>query len=67
MTVRDILDMFIEPNDQYFELWDVNKEEIVFKGYLFDLLDEEYEYATVASIDNIYKGANGITLNIDME
>ena len=31
-------------------------------------LDEELEYATVISIDNIYKGSKGIiTLNIDIE
>ena len=66
MTVRDFLEMFIEANDQYFELWDNEKEEVVFKGYYFDL-DEELEYATVTSIDNIYKGAKGITLNIDVE
>lgn len=67
MTVRDFIEMFIEAQDQYFELWDNNKEEVVFKGYLFDLLGEEYEYATVTSIDNIEKGAKGITLNIDAE
>ena len=67
MTVVDFLDMFIEPRDQYFELQDNEKEEVVFKGYLFDLDNEELEYATVTSIDNVYNGAKGITLNIDVE
>lgn len=66
MTVRDILDMFIDGDYQYFELWDVNKEEVVYSGYLFDLSDE-LEYATVCSIDNVYGDTKGITLNIDME
>ena len=66
MTVSDFLEMFIEPTDQYFELWDNEKEEVVFKGYYSDL-DEKFEEATVTSIDNIYKGAKGITLNIDMD
>lgn len=66
MTVYEFLEMFLEPSDQYFELWDNEKEEIVFKGYYSDL-DEELENATVTSIDNIYKGVNGITLNIDAE
>ena len=65
MTVVEFLEMFLEPNDQYFELWDNEKEEVVFKGYYFDL-DEEFEDATVTSIDNIYNGAKGITLNIEM-
>lgn len=66
MTVGDILDMFIDGDDQYFELWDVDKEEIVFSGYAFDLTDE-LEYATVTSIDNVYGDTKGITLNINME
>lgn len=66
MAVRDFLEMFIDENDQYFELWDNKKEEVIFRGYYFDL-DEKLKYATVTSIDNIYKGAEGITLNIDVE
>lgn len=67
MTVLDFLEMFLDMGDQYFELWDVNKEEVVFKGYFEDLEDEELQCATVVSIDNIYEGAKGITLNVDVE
>jgi hypothetical protein len=67
MTVVEFMEMFIESDDQYFELWDNNKEIIVFRGYLFDLDDEELECATVSSIDNIYGDRPGITLNIDTE
>lgn len=66
MLVIEFLEMFVDENDQYFELWDNEKEEIIFQGYKEDL-PEELEEATITSIDNIYKGENGITLNIDID
>lgn len=67
ITVFDFMDMFIDKDDQYFELWDNGKEEIVFKGYWSDLMDEELENAFVSSIDNINVDTKGIILNIDVE
>lgn len=66
MLVIEFIEMFVDEHDQYFELWDNKKEETIFKGYKEDL-PEELEEATITSIDNIYKGANGITLNIDID
>lgn len=63
MLVIEFIEMFVDENDQYFELWDNDKEEIIFKGYKEDL-PEELEEATITSIDNIYQGVNGITLNV---
>ena len=68
MTVREFLELFIDEDSQYFEVYDNTKDETVFKGYLEEL-SEDLEYATVSSIDNIYEcdNAKGITINIDME
>ena len=64
MTIRDIMEMFIDPDSQQFELWDNDKEEVVFTGYLNDL-PEEFDTAEVTSIDNLEPSNNGkITLNI---
>ena len=58
--------MFVEMDEQYFELWDNATEKIVYKGY-FHELPEALAFAEVTSIDNITNGTNGITLNIDIE
>lgn len=64
MTIRDLLEMFTDPDIQQFELWDNDKEEVVFTGYLNDL-PEEFDTAEVTSIDNLEPNNNGkITLNI---
>lgn len=66
MFVIEIIRMFVDEDRQYFELWDNEKEEVIFKGYLSDL-PEELEYAEVTSIDNVNGDVNGITLNIDID
>ena len=65
-TVEEFMEMFIDGDSQYFQLWDNEKEDIVFRGYLPELPDE-LSLAEVTSIDNIHKGKNfdGIVLNID--
>ena len=65
LTVIEFIEMFVDEHDQYFELWDNEKEEIIFKGYKADLT-EELEEAIITSIDNVSNGTNGITLNIDI-
>ena len=65
MTVYELITMFIEENDQYFELWSNEKEEIIFKGYLSDLPEELY-CAEVTSIDNILEDViTVLTLNVN--
>lgn len=65
-TVEEFMEMFIDEDSQYFQLWDNEKEDIIFRGYLSELPDELKE-AEVTSIDNIFKGKsfNGIVLNIN--
>ena len=68
MTIRDIMEMFIDPDSQQFELWDNEKEEVVFTGYLNDL-PKEFDTAEVTSIDNLDSNRDNtkkeiITLNI---
>lgn len=64
MSIRDLIEMFIDPDSQRFELWDNDREQVVFTGYLNDL-PEEYDTAEVTSIDNLEARNNGIiTLNV---
>lgn len=67
-TIRDIMELFIDPDSQQFELWDNEKEEVVFIGFLNDL-PEEFDTAEVTSIDNLDSNKDNtekgiITLNI---
>ena len=68
MVVREFLELFIDEDSQYFELYDNTSSEVVFKGYLEDL-SEDLECEVVSSIDNIYgcEKTKGITINIDMD
>lgn len=65
MTIQDFMELLIDGDSQHFNIYDNEKEEIIFDGsgseIPDELLDEE-----VSSIDNIY-GDNGdiITLNIN--
>ena len=65
MTVRDLIEMFIDDNCQEFSIYDNSAEEVTFTGYLEDL-PEEYEYAEVTSIDNLSKGTDVLTVNVDI-
>ena len=68
MTIREFLELFIDEESQYFELYDNTSDEVIFKGYMEEL-SEDLEYVTVSSIDNIYDNENtkGITINIDLD
>ena len=65
MTIQDFMELLIDGDSQHFNVYDNEKEEVIFDGsgseIPDELLDEE-----VSSIDNIY-GDNGdiITLNIN--
>ena len=65
ITVYQIITMFVDEDEQYFKLWDNEKEKYIFKGYLSDL-PEEFYYAEVTSIDNVMKNSKGIVLNVDV-
>lgn len=51
MTIRDLIEMFIDDRFQKFSIYDVKKEDVVFTGYLDDMPDK-YEYAEICTIDN---------------
>ena len=65
MTIQDFMELLIDGDSQHFNIYDNEKEEIIFDGagseMPEELLDEE-----ISSIDNIY-GDNGniIGLNIN--
>lgn len=66
MTVEEIMELFVD-DSQEIELWDINKEETVFKGDYRDLHDDNLLYAEVSSIDNIYPNNKGIiTFNVEV-
>ena len=66
MTVEEIMELFVD-DSQEIELWDINKEETVFKGDYRDLNDNDLLYAELSSIDNIYPNNNGIiTFNVEV-
>lgn len=65
MTIRDLIEMFIDDRFQKFSIYDVKKEDVVFTGYLDDMPDK-YEYAEICTIDNLSKGTNILTINVDM-
>ena len=68
MQVREVLDLFIFPEEQHFRLYDNDTEKIIFEGCLSDIPEnmEYLEYAEVTSIDNIQNG-EPLTLNVDVD
>ena len=64
MIVQELMKMFVDADPQYIQLFDVDRNEVVFDGYYADISDE-YDYAEITSIDNIWKDCNGIfSINI---
>ena len=63
MTIRDILDLFVDESCVLVRVYDLEKDEQVFEGYGSDI-PEQYEYCDVVSIDNPEKDAV-ICFNID--
>lgn len=64
MTIQDFMELLIDGDSQHFNIYDNEKEEIIFDGsgseIPDELLDEE-----VSSIDNISIDNDIITLNIN--
>lgn len=67
-TVSELLDLFIDGNDQRVVLVDLNKDaEEIFDGTLGDMPDE-YQELEVQSIDNIYDDPSchgKLVINVD--
>lgn len=64
MTIQDFMELLIDGYSQHFNVYDNEKEEIIFDGsgseIPDELLDEE-----VSSMDNVYGDNDIITLNIN--
>lgn len=64
MTIQDFIELLIDGDSQHFNVYDNEKEEIIFDGagseIPDELLDEE-----VSSMDNVYDNNDIITLNIN--
>ena len=52
MTIREFIEMFVEPDSQEFRVWSNGKEENIFSGFLEDCPDEIAD-EIITSIDNI--------------
>lgn len=52
MTIREFIEMFVDPDSQEFRVWSDSKEENIFNGFLEDCPDEIAE-EIITSIDNI--------------
>lgn len=64
MTIQDFMELLIDGDSQHFNVYDNEKEEVIFDGsgseIPDELLDEE-----VSSMDNVYDNNDIITLNIN--
>ena len=67
ITVRDLIDLFVDDSWQELEIYDINKGEVVFKGTTEDDGYEKFEDYEVCSIDNINKNTDVFYINIEME
>lgn len=65
MTIRELMELFIDENEQEFTIYDCNVERNVFTGYLSEL-PSKYENVEISSIDNLNgPEQNGIlTINV---
>lgn len=64
MTVQEFIRLFVDEYSQHFNVYDNEKEKIIFDG-IGDEMSNEILYEKVSSIDNVCKDNNGIiTLNI---
>ena len=52
MTIREFIEMFVDPDTQEFRVWSNSKEKNIFRGFLEDCPDEIAE-EIITSIDNI--------------
>lgn len=65
MVVQELMEMFVDADSQHIQLFDVDKEDVVFDGDYADIPDE-YDNAEITSIDNVWNNCNGIfSINIE--
>lgn len=65
MTLRELFEMFIDERSQEIAIYDLTQEKVVWTGQEDDI-PEEYEWAEISSIDNLEKGTDILTVNIDI-
>ena len=63
MTVRDIIEMFIDENMQEFTVYDLDNDKVLYTGYL-DEVPSDVENLEVSTIDCLTKGTDILTLNV---
>jgi len=66
MTVRDIIEMFIDENMQKFIVYDLSTDRDLYSGYL-DEIPSDVESLEVSTIDCLTKGTDTLTLNVFTE
>lgn len=64
MKVSEFMEMFTSPETQHFQIYNNELEEVVFSGYMCELV-EELENAEITSIDNL--SSADIVLNADVD
>ena len=52
MTIREFIEIFVDPDSQEFRVWSNSKEENIFRGFLYECPDEIGD-EIITSIDNI--------------
>lgn len=64
MTIQEFIELLVDEYSQHFNIYDNEKEKVIFDGYK-NKIPDEILYENVVSIDNVYADNNGIiTLNI---
>lgn len=66
MTVREIIEMFIDENMQKFIVYDLSTDRDLYSGYL-DEIPSDVESLEVSTIDCLTKGTDILTLNVFTE
>lgn len=63
MIVRDIMQLFLDPDNQHIQIWTDGGEKMVYDGDYGDI-PEDMNCAEVLSIDNIYEDEDVISINV---
>nr|DAT91212.1 MAG TPA: hypothetical protein [Caudoviricetes sp.] len=64
MTIQDFMELLIDGDSQHFNVYDNEKEEIIFDGFGSEIPDELLD-EEVSSMDNVYGDNDIILLNIN--
>ena len=63
MTIREFIEMFVDPDSQEFRVWSYSKEENIFIGFLEECPDKIAD-EIITSIDNIDTETKIMTINV---